>query len=824
MNSFSLKFHNDSQLKEQLDVVDKSYTRPLIQLFSDQPTEMVEQYYQQIKARWPESVVIGSSAGHTIHQGAIVKGATSLVVTQFEQAELVSAATTVTDSYAMTSQSLRDALNIQSDTKMIVCFGDRIGAHDSELFSAFSGDRIPVVGGATVVTDQGRWAMLEGEFYQSTLVAVAINAPNLSVWQKSYNAWNPVGQTFVVTKAQGNRVLELNDQPIGQIYRRYLADGNDFSDEMLHGFPLLKGEQQAQDIYSPRTLHDDKSIEFDRALAVGDQVRFCYDHPELTIQQVQQGAYNLAKHQPDNVFIYNCTSRLDFIEGNEELTPLQSVANCYGFYCMGELYKDDTQQSMLHHSMTLIAMREGEPSQEVKYPKLDLTSPISPLFSMIRNSFVDLESYNQSMQSQIDSQAKALVSSYLTDSRTGLPNRTVLLEDISSMDLDDCLLDIKINNLTDINEKYGYSIGDNVLLLLTQFLQQKIEEHITQGVKLYAIGVGEWAILFTRTLSNEELYKEIETIIEQVESLDFKNLSFLESAHLAISVTVGIAEKKEFLVCSSEAFLFKAIEARRQAMKSNRHFCNASDLIHREQQRRERLEKLSIANHAIQHKNVLPYVQPIFDARTKALASYECLGRLTHNQQVLSPGYFLPLIQETRLYTKFSQTMISNSFDLMANRQENFTLNLSHQDMLDDNTLALLEKQVGQLQVPQRVGFEIVESEQIDDFSQMIEVCNHFRRLGVKIIVDDFGSGYSNLDEIIQLKPDIIKLDGSLIRHIDSDVKQRKITAQMVQLCKALDAEVVAEFIHSQQVCDVAVDMGVDYLQGFYLGEPVELK
>ncbi len=824
MNSFSLKFHSDSQLKEQLDVVDKIYTRPLIQLFSDQPKDVVVQYYQQIKARWPESVVIGSSAGHTIHQGMIVKGASSIVVTQFEQAEFTTATAPVTDSYTMTSQHLHNALNIQDDTKLIVCFGDRIGAYDSDLFSAFSRDRVPVVGGATVVTEQGRWAMLEGEFYRSTLVAVAINAPNLSVWQKSYNAWNPVGQTFVVTKVQGNRLLELNGQPVGQIYRRYLADGNDFSDDLLHGFPLLKGEQQSQDVYNPRKLYDDQSIEFDRALVVGDQVRFCYDHPELTIQQVQQGAYNLAKHQPDNVFIYNCTSRLDFIEGNAELAPLQLVADCYGFYCMGELYKEDTQQSMLHHSMTLIAMREGEPSQEVKYPKLYITSPISPLFSMIRNSFVDLESYNQSMQSKIDSQAKALVASYLTDSRTGLPNRTVLLEDISSMEFDDCLLDIKINNLTDINEKYGYSIGDNVLLLLTQFLKQKIEERLTKETKLYAIGVGEWALIFKRTLSSTELYKEFEVLIEQVESQDFKNLSFLESAHLAISVTVGMAEKKEFLVCSSEAFLFKAIEARRYAMNSNRHFSNASDLIHREQQRRERLEKLSIANHAIQHKNVLPYVQPIFDARTKALASYECLGRLTHNQQVLSPGYFLPLIQDTRLYTKFSQTMISNSFDLMANRQENFTLNLSHQDMLDDNTLSLLETRIRQLEIPQRAGFEIVESEKIDDFSRMIEVCNHFRGFGVTIIVDDFGSGYSNLDEIIQLKPDIIKLDGSLIRHIDSDAKQRKITAQMVQLCKALDAEVVAEFIHSQQVCDVAVDMGVDYLQGFYLGEPVELK
>ncbi|MDN3684134.1 EAL domain-containing protein [Vibrio sinaloensis] len=78
-----------------------------------------------------------------------------------------------------------------------------------------------------------------------------------------------------------------------------------------------------------------------------------------------------------------------------------------------------------------------------------------------------------------------------------------------------------------------------------------------------------------------------------------------------------------------------------------------------------------------------------------------------------------------------------------------------------------------------------------------------------------FGSGYSNIDEIIRLEPDVIKLDGSLIKTIDVDHKQRQITNQLVQLCRALNAQTVAEFVHNQQVCQIAEDLGVDYLQGF---------
>lgn len=89
--------------------------------------------------------------------------------------------------------------------------------------------------------------------------------------------------------------------------------------------------------------------------------------------------------------------------------------------------------------------------------------------------------------------------------------------------------------------------------------------------------------------------------------------------------------------------------------------------------------------------------------------------------------------------------------------------------------------------------------------------------------MDDFGSGYSNIDEIIRLEPDVIKLDGSLIKTIDKDHKQRQITGQLVKLCQVLNAKTVAEFVHNQEVCNIAESIGVDYLQGFYLAEPSRL-
>ncbi len=294
MDSTSLAFHTLPQLEQKLESIPSVYQSPLIQLFSAQPKEEVLTFYTAIKQRWPNATVIGSSALSTIEQGNINKGDSLLVLTQFEQATYTTASASFVASSRQASEKLYEGLSIGLDTKMIICFGDRMSSSDKALFSAFSHDTVPVVGGATVITTNGRWAFLDGEFHESSLVAVAINAPQLHVWQKSYNEWNPVGQTFIVTQAQGSRVLTLNDEPIGQIYRRYLADGNDFSPEMLHGFPMMKGEQKAQDIYTPVSLAEDLSIEFDKPLNIGDKVRFCYDHPETDYPAGTAGRVSLS--------------------------------------------------------------------------------------------------------------------------------------------------------------------------------------------------------------------------------------------------------------------------------------------------------------------------------------------------------------------------------------------------------------------------------------------------------------------------------------------------------------------------------------------------
>jgi EAL domain-containing protein (putative c-di-GMP-specific phosphodiesterase class I) len=132
----------------------------------------------------------------------------------------------------------------------------------------------------------------------------------------------------------------------------------------------------------------------------------------------------------------------------------------------------------------------------------------------------------------------------------------------------------------------------------------------------------------------------------------------------------------------------------------------------------------------------------------------------------------------------------------------------------------LIYTRISNFSKPENIIFEILESDFIEDFSIIIDFIETVREYGCKIAIDDFGSGYSNMENILKLKPEFIKIDGSLIKNIDTSEESRIIVKNVVNIAKDLDAKTIAEYIHSKSVYDIVISLDVDFLQGFYLGKP----
>jgi EAL domain-containing protein (putative c-di-GMP-specific phosphodiesterase class I) len=119
-----------------------------------------------------------------------------------------------------------------------------------------------------------------------------------------------------------------------------------------------------------------------------------------------------------------------------------------------------------------------------------------------------------------------------------------------------------------------------------------------------------------------------------------------------------------------------------------------------------------------------------------------------------------------------------------------------------------------------RVVFEILETENIDNYENVSEFIKSVKYYGAKIAIDDFGAGFSNFQRISQLNVDYIKIDGSLIQNILTDKNSLTIVETIATFAKRLGVKTIAEFVDSQEIQNKVVALGIDYTQGYFISQP----
>jgi len=119
------------------------------------------------------------------------------------------------------------------------------------------------------------------------------------------------------------------------------------------------------------------------------------------------------------------------------------------------------------------------------------------------------------------------------------------------------------------------------------------------------------------------------------------------------------------------------------------------------------------------------------------------------------------------------------------------------------------------------ISFEILEDERILDVGHLLGIIEEYRSHGFRVALDDFGSGYSGLNALVDLTVDVVKLDMALVRDIDKNARRRAITFGMISVCRELGIDVVAEGVETREELNVLLDAGIRYVQGYLLSRPV---
>ena len=405
-------------------------------------------------------------------------------------------------------------------------------------------------------------------------------------------------------------------------------------------------------------------------------------------------------------------------------------------------------------------------------------------------------------------QNEALNLQLYTDELTSLPNRKSLLKDISAMN-NPILSIVDIDSFGTINDLYGEKIGNKVLVNMANLLNEFSK---SVECKAYRIGGDIYALLKNKKFDSNECITNIESLIETVSNHSI-NLQGYDIT-LRIVVTIGISKENTDTV-------EKAHMALMNAKKNKISYLIYENEHNLDKEYQNDIKWTRIIKKAIENENIIAYYQPIIDAN-KNILKYECLMRLREGDVIHSPYLFLDIAKKVKYYPILAKIIINTAFKKAQETKSVINVNLSIQDIVNKDIVDMIKNELSKGDFAHLITFEILESESITDYEKVISFINIVKSFGAKIAIDDFGSGYSNFVYLLRLKPDLIKIDGSLVKNIHKDKNSYLITKTINDFAHSLGMKTVAEFVHCEEVFNLLKEIGVDEYQGFYFSEPLE--
>ena len=228
---------------------------------------------------------------------------------------------------------------------------------------------------------------------------------------------------------------------------------------------------------------------------------------------------------------------------------------------------------------------------------------------------------------------------------------------------------------------------------------------------------------------------------------------------------------------------------------------------------------------AIAEENFLFYFQPVADALSGKTMYYEALLRLKmEDGRIASPGEFLPSAERAGLNYDIDCYVVQTALKvLFSNPEICLSVNLSTAALHDPGWIPPLARAVHeQGLIPHRMIFEITETAVIADMERARQITDEVISLGFRFAVDDFGAGYSSLYYLKHLPVEYVKIDRSLIKDIASDKGDRDFVHAITTMVHAYGKKIVCEGVEDASTLGLLKDMGVDLIQGYYIGHPQE--
>ncbi|MFI3230167.1 MAG: EAL domain-containing protein [bacterium] len=774
----------------------------------------------------PNAEVVGAtSSGAIIFESAQHEESSVIVLNYFEKIEVT---TMIFEWKGLTPREILRNLKSKFDIQhkqVNILFSNTCGllydilddfVHNTNISHPF----INFVGGVAGNVDDLSYVYHNDTILKNGVVAFGYSAKNdsdkLDFFTHTSIAADEISKFHEVTEASGNKIISIDNTPAIEWFYDYLDVENDENmsfdefkkvagDVHFSGFSVISNKHNDT---SRCVLYDNQNYIvslFSSKMSVGSKFKVGYLNPKRVMKEsfILSGKVLLANIE--SLFVYSCSARKAFLKNAAglELMPL-SKNDVSGVFLLGEICNQDNKNNLYNASCCLIGFSESANAHMHVDTSMLTQENIEGDMRFFKKAFSKYDKIQKEYQDTTSSKFFDMdynlpnILKYNHDLAEGLFNKIAITEVITA---DSTLSIAGKENYIETTQEIFASVG--------KFIgNYQLEE----SIKFYILNYKTFII----TCSGQVGEKEFINIIRKI----YEKYGFVTSKSTGISCV-----NRFVVVLNQEDMLGAGISGLYSNRSSQENFFILGGEVEDDKSLlNDEAFYIDLLKRAIDNKSVTPFYQGLYNNITGKIDKYEALMRIIEDDVVYTPNLFMDIAKKFKLYSKISRQMIEKVLDDFKDSKEFISINVSLYDIESISFRKWLIEKLKQANSPENIIIEFVETEECRDFNLVRDFINEVHEAGSLFAIDDFGSGYSTFSTIINLKPDFIKIDGSIISQIVNNPVSLQVMKTICYMAKNMDMGIVAEFVDSDQIQDLLIKNGVHHSQGFLFSVPVPLN
>lgn len=401
---------------------------------------------------------------------------------------------------------------------------------------------------------------------------------------------------------------------------------------------------------------------------------------------------------------------------------------------------------------------------------------------------------------------------YLTNAYSKVVYDTDVAE-LINYDIHFALFMIDIDNFKGVNDLFGHTSGD----ILIKTIAQRLISIETRGVKVYRFAGDEFVIIY-----KDCSIDQAKILADRISHICDKKFTISNDSKIGVTFSSGIAfyprdgkDSKTILSCADSAMYY--VKTRNK---------NGYEIFDPSKDYSDKFasavgNELSVA---IEQKLVYMVYQPQYDLRTGQIKSFEALMRIKDFKY--GPDKFIPVAERSGLIIKLGQIALHQPIELLSKMKSKgyddikISVNFSAGQIADTKYIDYLKNEIEKYGVQgTQLEIEFTESLLFHEDNEIKTIVDNFRRQGISLALDDFGSGYSSINSLSKFEFNIIKFDKQII---DTMFVTKSVVPSLINLVHGYGYKVIAEGVETKEQLEYLKKKGCDFIQGFYISKPLE--